>query len=857
MMQRLFALVAGVLLLAGCLDGRDDEPSATPTPSVATPTATPDPTSTPTPTTTPSPTATPTAIPSTPTPTASPRATPPPTPTATPGPLTRFDDGGYYIGSDVAPGRYRTLTDGGKCSWRITDSKSNYIEGSGVTIVDLDPSDKDFRSSACGLWEPYAPLVSPGEPVGPGSFVVGEEIAPGRYRAEGASESCVWARFSDFRGSESGRSAMTVVDVQPTDTVFFSVGCGNWSGELAPETTPLREFRDGTHLVGFDIEPGHYRSTGEAGGCTWQRLSDFSGAQAAVLSAGHAQFVEIATADVGFQSRGCGDWQLWPTVSFEDGDHRVGVEVLPGRYRAVAPSEECSWRMSNLEPEPVVSGRESDAAHASITLPLTVVDIDPSDKRFMSEGCGAWSEELAPAATLGEPFGDGTYIVGLDIAPGRYRASDPSASCFWLRLSDFRLLYWGYSRYSLRDIRSTVGNVRGTTVLGADIATVADIQPGDAGFYSEGCGTWSGDLTPIVEPGQSFPDGTYVVGDEVAPGRYRARTPSDSCYWYRLSDFLGEYDQTHYGWFGRRSDSTSIVDIDAKDAGFHSHGCGTWSDDLSPVVTPGDPFPDGTYLVGVDIEPGRYRATDSTNGTEECFWLRLYGFGGSRGAPQGFWATSRGWNLSMVDIDSFDVGFTSRGCGTWSSDLTPLTTPGEPFGDGLYLVGIDLEPGRYRATAPSDSCSWLRLSGFRGDKSFRYDHPQDNIAYGHSASAIVDIQPADAGFRTSGCGEWTSKLTPIATPGESFGAGMYIVGLDIAPGHYRATSPPQGWCQWIRLSAFTGHLDGEYAGNISSGRLHERYTSADSHIVEILPSDAGFYSTGGCAGWRPVVPDDE
>ena len=37
MMQRLFALVAGVLLLAGCLDGRDDEPSATPTPSVATP----------------------------------------------------------------------------------------------------------------------------------------------------------------------------------------------------------------------------------------------------------------------------------------------------------------------------------------------------------------------------------------------------------------------------------------------------------------------------------------------------------------------------------------------------------------------------------------------------------------------------------------------------------------------------------------------------------------------------------------------------------------------------------------------------------------------------------------------------
>ena len=742
MWLRPFAIGAGVMLLAGCFGGgKDDEPPATPPPSIATATATP--VGEPADAETPSPkTATPTSdptttpIPTTPTsaPTASPTARPAPTPTAIPGPLTRFDDGEHGIGSDVAPGRYRALTDGGKCSWRVTDSKWNYIEGSGVTIVDLDPSDKDFRSSACGLWEPYAPVVSPGEPFGRGSFVVGEEIAPGRYRAEGASESCVWARFSDFRGSESGRSAMTVVDILPTDTVFFSVGCGNWSGELAPETTPVREFRDGTYIVGLDVEAGRYRTTTYTDGCEWSRLSGFSGAYEDLVTDSHTLIVEIEPTDTGFVSRGCGEWRPWTLMSFGDGDHRVGIGVFPGRYRASAPSEECSWSVSTLEPEPVASGKERDADRVPITLPLTVADIDPSETRFTSDGCGTWSEELAPVATLGEPFGDGTYIVGLDIAPGRYRASEPSVSCLWLRLSDFRI-FREYNRYGPRDIRSTLGSVWGSTVLGGDISTVVDIQPGDAGFYSEGCGTWSDDLGPTVEPGQSFDDGTFIVGVEVAPGRYRAQTPSDSCYWFRLSDFLGEYGETRHGWDGRRSDRTSIVDIDAEDAGFYSVGCGTWSDDLSPVVTPGEPFPDGTYIVGVDIEPGRYRATDSTNGTEECFWLRLYDFGGTRGAYEGLYAKSRGSD-PIADIDPSDVGFTSRGCGTWSTELTAVTRPSESFGDGVYIVGIDIEPGRYRAYAPSRSCGWARLDGFGGGDTYE-GIPFDIIAHGPIGSHIA------------------------------------------------------------------------------------------------------------------------
>ena len=123
-----------------------------------------------------------------------------------------------------------------------------------------------------------------------------------------------------------------------------------------------------------------------------------------------------------------------------------------------------------------------------------------------------------------------------------------------------------------------------------------------------GCGSWTNDLTPIVIPGQPFVDGTYVVGDEIAPGRYRAREPSSECYWARLGDFSGEYGESSYGFIIRRSDNSSVVDIAPDDAAFHSNGCGTWSADLTPIAEAGQAFGDGTFIVGVDIAPGRYRA---------------------------------------------------------------------------------------------------------------------------------------------------------------------------------------------------------------------------------------------------------
>ena len=247
--------------------------------------------------------------------------------------------------------------------------------------------------------------------------------------------------------------------------------------------------------------------------------------------------------------------------------------------------------------------------------------------------------------------------------------------------------------------------------------------------------------TPTPTPSTSgrFGDGTYIVGVDIAPGRYRTNSLSSFCSWSRLSGFGGsdiiDIDIP--------SGASAIVDIAPTDVGFETGGCGSWSTDLSPVTaSPTGPFGDGTYLVGADIAPGRYRTTSLSS---FCLWSRLSGFGGSDiidiDIPSGASA--------IVDIAPTDVGFETGGCGSWSTDLSPVTaSPTGPFGDGTYLVGADIAPGRYRTTSLSSFCSWSRLSGFGGSDIIDIDIPS-------GASAIVDIAPTDVGFETNGCGSWS------------------------------------------------------------------------------------------------------
>ena len=68
----------------------------------------------------------------------------------------------------------------------------------------------------------------------------------------------------------------------------------------------------------------------------------------------------------------------------------------------------------------------------------------------------------------------------------------------------------------------------------------------------------------------SIPDGTWLVGEEVAPGRWAA-PGGDSCYWERLSGF-GDSDIIANGFGSIRP----VVEIVPTDIGFLTSDCGEW-----------------------------------------------------------------------------------------------------------------------------------------------------------------------------------------------------------------------------------------------------------------------------------------
>ncbi len=164
-------------------------------------------------------------------------------------------------------------------------------------------------------------------------------------------------------------------------------------------------------------------------------------------------------------------------------------------------------------------------------------------------------------------------------------------------------------------------------------------------------------VTPGVSPQIVFGDGTLRVPDQVAPGTYRTLRPVDECYWTRLGGFTGGLGDLIAS---RISAGYEVATIYESDAGFDSVGCGGWTDQLLQVTATKGQFGEGTYVVGVDMDPGTYVAT----GGESCEWARLSGFGATESEviERGF-ADPAG--PPRVTVTSTDAGFTSGGCGGW------------------------------------------------------------------------------------------------------------------------------------------------------------------------------------------------
>lgn len=175
---------------------------------------------------------------------------------------------------------------------------------------------------------------------------------------------------------------------------------------------------------------------------------------------------------------------------------------------------------------------------------------------ILAAGCGGDPEKggTAPSTVPATPFSDGTHAVGVDIAPGTYRAP-AGIDCYWFRLSGFG---------------GTVDDVEAAG--GSGSSEIVTILPSDAGFQSDGCGQWTPLRDVEGDRATSFGDGTFRVGIDIAAGTYRARG-GGGCTWERLSGFTGPADAIEVGGF----EPNVTVTISSTDAGFRSNRCGRWT----------------------------------------------------------------------------------------------------------------------------------------------------------------------------------------------------------------------------------------------------------------------------------------
>jgi hypothetical protein len=157
------------------------------------------------------------------------------------------------------------------------------------------------------------------------------------------------------------------------------------------------------------------------------------------------------------------------------------------------------------------------------------------------------------------------------------------------------------------------------------------------------------------DPHPHFKDGTYKVGSDIQPGTYRTRISSDGCYWERMADFTGGLDSILAN---ENTDAPAVVTILPTDVGFSSTRCGTWTQDLSAIIS-SQTFGDGTYIVGTDIQPGTYRSS----GQSGCYWERMADF---TGGMKSILANDNTDTSTIVTILESDKGFSSTRCGTWA-----------------------------------------------------------------------------------------------------------------------------------------------------------------------------------------------
>jgi hypothetical protein len=122
----------------------------------------------------------------------------------------------------------------------------------------------------------------------------------------------------------------------------------------------------------------------------------------------------------------------------------------------------------------------------------------------------------------------------------------------------------------------------------------------------------------------------------------------------------------------------------------------------------------GTHIVGVDIQPGLYRGEAGLGMFDSCYWARLKDLTGTLDA---ILANEIAIGQFYVEVKPTDYAFETRCQIVRFEPPTSVDTFATQLDPGMYLVGVDIQPGTYRGDAGEDiseSCYWARLKEVTG-----------------------------------------------------------------------------------------------------------------------------------------------
>ncbi|MGX2961700.1 SH3 domain-containing protein [Peribacillus sp. JNUCC 23] len=152
-------------------------------------------------------------------------------------------------------------------------------------------------------------------------------------------------------------------------------------------TVSTPTFKSGQYLVGKQIQPGLYFSTG--GVNYWERQSGLSGSLNDIIAndaPSGQSYVEIKSTDIGFMFQGGTFVKFNPLnhnhsikSTFKDGTYLVGVDILPGIYKGTG--SDGYWEVSSS-----VSGELDDIIVNDIPSGTTYVEIGADDFSFKTSG---------------------------------------------------------------------------------------------------------------------------------------------------------------------------------------------------------------------------------------------------------------------------------------------------------------------------------------------------------------------------------------------------------------------------------------------------------------------------------------